>query len=86
MSQRAALVAVIVAFLVGIVGSLAVRPPGPAAVATTEQQATTAQRIRWRVPIAFGTNLPVIGDNILYVAETLAAASAGGIDLHAQSG
>ncbi len=82
MSTRAALVAVIVAFLAGIVGSLAVRPAGGAAVSPTGQSAAQArQRIHWRVPIAFGTNLPVIGDNIVYVADTLAAASNGAIVL-----
>ena len=81
MSQRAALVAVIVAFLVGIIGSLAVRPPGSAVTTTATEGEAVAERIRWRVPIAFGTNLPVIGDNIVYVADTLAAASAGAIAL-----
>ena len=82
MSQRAALVAVVIAFLVGIVGSLAVRPPGGSPAATAPPaEGEAARRINWRVPIAFGTNLPVIGDNIVYVAKTLAAASNGGVRL-----
>ena len=68
--------------MVGIVGSLAVRPPGQTpAVAQDDGGPAAERRINWRVPIAFGTNLPVIGDNILYVAETLAAASNGAVSL-----
>ena len=82
MSQRAALVAVIIAFLVGIIGSLALRPPGGRPASTPDHvQSQAAQRIHWRVPIAFGTNLPVIGDNIVYVADTLAAVSNGAVQL-----
>jgi TRAP-type mannitol/chloroaromatic compound transport system substrate-binding protein len=82
MSQRAALVAVIVAFLVGIIGSLAIRPPGSAAAATaTASDGTTESRIHWRLPVAFATNLPALGDNVLYVAATLDAISAGAVTL-----
>ena len=78
MSHRAALFAVCIAFVVGLIGSLALRPPGePAAAAANEASVTQAARHwRWRVPTAFNTNLPALGDNILYVAETLAAISA----------
>ncbi len=41
--------------------------------------AEAADKVRWKVPIAFGTNLPALGDNILYVAETLKAASGGAV-------
>tara|TARA_A100001037_G_C15152167_1_gene640149 strand:+ start:6121 stop:7227 length:1107 start_codon:yes stop_codon:yes gene_type:complete len=82
MSQRAALIAVIVAFLVGITGSLAVRPPsGNTAPAQSTDSTRAAQRISWRVPIAFATNLPVIGDAIVYVADTLSATSNGAVNL-----
>ena len=82
MSQRAALIAVIIAFLVGLIGSLALRPPGGAsAIVQADSPDRAERRISWRVPIAFGTNLPVIGDNIVYVADTLAAASNGAVAL-----
>lgn len=71
LSQRAAAVAVVVAFAAGLIGSLAVRPPGghdpQAATATTGTQA----RLRWRVPVAFATSLPALGDNALYVSGAL---------------
>jgi len=35
--------------------------------------------IRWKVPVAFGTNLPALGDNITYVAKSLKSASAGAV-------
>lgn len=84
LSQRAAALAVVVAFLVGIVGSLALRPPGAPAAAPasgTDQAAAGGHRFRWRVPAAFATNLPALGDNALYVSETLEAASSGAVRL-----
>ena len=81
-SNRAAFVAVTVAFIVGIVGSLAVRPPGQVAapVATVDGQAV-ATRIRWRVPLVFQTTIPVLGDNPVYVADIIERASGGAVKL-----
>lgn len=87
MSLRAAVVAILVAFIVGIVGSLAVRPPSARIAASprggTDGAGGTAapEAIRWRVPGAFGTNLPALGDNIVYVSQMLAKASGGAIHL-----
>ncbi len=39
--------------------------------------AQAGEPMRWRVPVAFGTHLPALGDNINYVAEALDAATAG---------
>ena len=67
-SGRAAALAVGVAFTVGIVGSLAIRPPsGDATNAVRSTPDAFDERIRWRLPVAFGTNWPALGDNILYV-------------------
>jgi TRAP-type mannitol/chloroaromatic compound transport system substrate-binding protein len=74
LSHRAAGTAVLVAFLVGIVASLALRPPGsgaPGGVAAPG--AAMVSQFRWRVPVAFATNLPALGDNALYVSDTLRA-------------
>jgi len=83
MSQRAALVAVIVAFVVGMVGTLAIRPPvaGEEPTSAAGSSKSTRSRIRWRVPVAFATNLPALGDNVLYVASTIEAISAGAVVL-----
>ncbi|AKH21848.1 TRAP transporter substrate-binding protein [Sedimenticola thiotaurini] len=48
---------------------------GAGLVLTTAAQA--AENVRWKVPVAFGTNLPALGDNITYVADALKAASGG---------
>ena len=83
MSNRAAGFAVMVAFLVGIIGSLAVRPPGaaaPASVATANATETPA-RIHWRMPVVFQTTMPVLGDNPVYVADMIRRASGGAIKI-----
>lgn len=82
---RAFAVAVVIAFGAGLLASLALRPPGtPSALADPDagQQAEAGiRRLRWRVPVAFGTNLPALGDNILYVRDALDATSGGAVDL-----
>jgi TRAP-type mannitol/chloroaromatic compound transport system substrate-binding protein len=84
MSNRAALTAVVVAFLVGVIGSLAIRPPSGAAPTTDATTAAAGEaRVRWRVPVSFGTNWPVLGDNFLFVADLIERASGGGIQLKA---
>lgn len=76
LSARAFLVGVLIAFLFGIVGSLALRPPGsPANLATSHDDPASLQPVNWRVALAFGSNLPALGDNILYVADAVAATS-----------
>ncbi|MFU8814445.1 MAG: TRAP transporter substrate-binding protein [Pseudomonadales bacterium] len=86
LSFRAAALAVIVAFAVGLVGSLALRPPGESRVAVGAQPGgaeagPTAVRLRWRVPGAFATNLPALGDNALFVSDTLRAISDNAVRL-----
>jgi len=74
MSNRAALVAVLTAFLVGLLTSLSLRPA--ARSADTESSPQQAEQ-RWRLPTAFGTNLPALGDNVLYVSERITALTGG---------
>ena len=76
MSNRAALFAVVTAFLVGLLASLALRP-APRQAETGE--AFSGQEIRWRLPVAFATNLRALGDNAVYFGESLEALSAGRI-------
>ena len=64
----------------GILGSLALRPPGQASVvASPAGESALIEPFRWRVPVAFGTNLEVIGDNVLLVAENLRRISNGAL-------
>ena len=76
--------AILVAFTVGLVGALSLRGTesrnqslrnGPSSLSEVRQE------INWRVPVAFGTNLPALGDNILDVSEALAAVTNGRIRL-----
>ncbi|MCP4036775.1 MAG: C4-dicarboxylate ABC transporter, partial [bacterium] len=78
-SNRAALVAVVTAFAVGVIASLALRPPGLVVSRSTEQEQVAA--VRWKLPVAFGTQLPALGDNALYLAERVEATSAGALVL-----
>jgi TRAP-type mannitol/chloroaromatic compound transport system substrate-binding protein len=73
-NNTTALVAILFAFLVGIIGALALRQDTRAVA--TQAQGSELAKVHWRVPVAFGTNLPALGDNILHVATSLARASA----------
>lgn len=75
LSNRAALVAVLVAFTVGAFATLALRPGG--VVSRAEGEVVRASSVRWKLPVAFGTQLPALGDNALYVAERVKATSGG---------
>lgn len=80
-SPRALLFAVVVALLVGAVGSLAIRPPG---VASGQAELTTTggfEVVRWRATSSFNLNLPVIGPPPQRVANDLAAMSEGAFQM-----
>jgi TRAP-type mannitol/chloroaromatic compound transport system substrate-binding protein len=82
---RAFALAVVIAFAAGLLASLALRPPGSASALVESADGRDQEgirRLRWRVPVAFGTNLPALGDNILYVRDALAEISGGDVDLH----
>ena len=71
-SKREAAVAVCVALAVGAFAALALRAPDRHAGGSSGRGEALH---RWRLPAAFGTNLPALGDNILYVAEAIESAS-----------
>jgi TRAP-type mannitol/chloroaromatic compound transport system substrate-binding protein len=82
-SNRAALFAVVTAFVVGTVGTLAIRPvhaPDAGSLASAQTQ-TSPARLAWRLPIVFQTTMPVLGDNPVYLTQMIKAASGGAIDL-----
>jgi TRAP-type mannitol/chloroaromatic compound transport system substrate-binding protein len=81
LSHRAAVVAVIVAFIVGLIGSLAIRPPGGRGTETTHQADTALQSLQWRVPISFQTTMPGLGDSPLYVTRMISESSSGEVSL-----
>ncbi|MGI9325177.1 MAG: TRAP transporter substrate-binding protein [Pseudomonadales bacterium] len=84
LSHRAAGLAVVVALFAGIIGSLALRAPGGSGAETVaggSGPGNAPARISWRVPAAFQSTMPVLGDNILYVTGALEAATDGAIHL-----
>lgn len=84
-SNRAALLAVVIALLAGVVISLAIRPPSSRdTVSVNNSSASLTKeklRLHWRVPMFISQNLPVLGDNPVYVADMLFRASGGAIQL-----
>ena len=80
MSKREALVAVLVAFLVGIVGALSLRPNVGTGGSLGGSTGDRGALLRWRVTSAFGTHLPALGENPVQVADRLRKASGGQID------
>jgi TRAP-type mannitol/chloroaromatic compound transport system substrate-binding protein len=78
-NNRTALIAILVAFTSGLLGSLSLRSTEGDTTATVTTTARSV--IKWRTPVAFGTNLPALGDNILQISERLRIATAGRIQL-----
>jgi len=79
-SNTAIAILVVVALLVGVAGSLAIRTPG-SVVTTASDGEVVLEPIRWQVPVAFPTTLPALGDNIVWVAEQAKLASGGMTEL-----
>lgn len=81
-SPGAALIAVVTALVVGVLASLAIRPPGAAANrAFSDRESAAREAVHWKLSTAFGTNLPVVGETVLHLAADLEAASGGAINL-----
>lgn len=80
-SFAAGVSAVVTAFLAGILVSLSLRPPGQSGAHEQTAGAAPRMEIRWRVPSAFNTRLPVIGEMPVLLAEQLSAATAGTLEL-----
>ena len=80
--SRAFLTGIIVAFVLGLLGSLAVRPPGnPAPAAISGEGAAVQARYQWRMPVSFSSTMPVLGDNPIYVVDQVRKSSAGAINI-----
>lgn len=80
-SPAALLAAVIVALVVGILASLAVRPPGGAREAGAARQSGEFEQVRWRATSAFTSNLPIIGPPPQRVADDLRMMSNGAFQI-----
>jgi len=62
-----------------MIGTLSLRPVGGAAA--SRDAAAVASKVVWKLPIAFGTQLPALGDNALYLAERVEATTGGALVL-----
>ena len=82
-SKRALLCAALVAFVAGVLASLAIRPPGASGepVAARQLDGGVAERIRWRVPLSSPRNLPGSGETPIWVADALAKATEGAVTM-----
>ncbi len=83
-SGRAVLTAVVTAFLVGMLATLAIRPAGAGGVdriAEGNDHRQGRARIAWRMPVSFQSSMPVLGDNPIYVTEQIRKVSGGELDL-----
>lgn len=83
-SSRALGWATIVAFLAGLLASLALRPPGQPAAVPSVQPANARTAVRWRLPLSAPRSLPGYGETPLWWADTLQRASGGAfvVDLY----
>ena len=77
--NKAALTAVISAFVLGMFATLAVRPVNPPAVNTADKSEAAQIRLNWRVPIVFPRTMPVLGENPVYLANMIDKSSNGAI-------
>jgi TRAP-type mannitol/chloroaromatic compound transport system substrate-binding protein len=81
-SPRALLIAVVAAFVVGVLGSLSIRPPGGSSpVSDVERASGTFEPVRWRVTSSFTSNMPVIGQAPHHVAADLHAMTGGAFQM-----
>jgi TRAP-type mannitol/chloroaromatic compound transport system substrate-binding protein len=82
-SPRALLLAVVTALIVGVLGSLALRPPGIAADRHGPAVAGGFEVVRWRLTSSFNSNLPIIGPPPQRLADDLAAMSGDAFQIKA---
>jgi TRAP-type mannitol/chloroaromatic compound transport system substrate-binding protein len=78
-SNRAALVAVFIAFTVGVIGSLSLRSVEGGRARQVIHESGEEVRISWRVPTASSSSLPVTGDNTRYISSAIQNASNGAL-------
>jgi len=82
-SPGALLLAVLVALVMGFLGSLAVRPPGAVAESRDESLSGGLEPVRWRLTSSFTSNLPIVGPPPQRIADNLAAMSGGAFQITA---
>jgi len=76
-SPGALLLSVLVAIFVGVLGSLAIRPPGATIESRDGSVTAGIERVRWRLTSSFTANLPIVGPPPQRIADNLAAMTSG---------
>ncbi len=76
-SSRSIIIATTVAFIAGMVATLAIRDTGNQPVADVDDTVETVVRYRWRVPMSAPRALPGTGETPQYLASALLKASGG---------
>lgn len=74
-TPRAFVLAVVTAATLGMIATLAIRPPGGHEQSSQSVEAAAFEKVDWRVASAFGTNLPIIGEAPKHVAGILSRAT-----------
>jgi TRAP-type mannitol/chloroaromatic compound transport system substrate-binding protein len=82
-SPGALLLAVLVAIAVGVLGSLAIRPPGAAMESRAAGSSGGFESVRWRLTSSFTANLPIVGPPPQRIADNLAAMTDGAFEITA---
>ncbi len=83
-SQVAAIVALLIAFLMGLIASLAIRPVSQHTKIEDTNSGLTVEkppRVNWYLPVTAQTNLPVVGEHPIQLSKSIAEASNGAIQL-----
>lgn len=76
-SSRSIIIATTVAFIAGMVATLAIRDTGNQPIAEVDDTVETVIRYRWRVPMSAPRALPGTGETPQYLASALLKASGG---------
>ncbi len=82
-SHRAAGIAVLIAFIVGLLASLSLRPTGghSAVGPVAAEDDSVVRRLHWRVPISITSTSPILGETPLWWSEMVSDATGGAIQL-----
>ena len=80
-STRALLIAVVTALLIGVLASLAIRPPGATTRTVAGEEGARFLPEHWRVTSSFTTALPVIGETPLVLANYVRDITGGAFEI-----
>ncbi len=83
-NNTTALIAIFVAFVFGLLGALSLRGESGGDTSFNHvagEAGAGPGNLRWRVPISFSSNLPALGDTVIYLSDALREATDGRVVL-----